>query len=172
MIADQPESISYGVDRLAMEPGHTLPDPCTYQHGRPRCDPAQFVVWMVSILPLVSNSSDPFTRETFLRETTTTGITLTFMFDSFFSTLARSKYFSVFLLSFILTLWFARTAKSINQKILFFLLLWLINSRSDFWLVHLVVWSCFSLLYIFSGSLSPPIGPRFVLVCCVFLFCD
>ena len=52
------------------------------------------VVWIVSNIPFSSKSSSPFTN------LITIGITVTFMFNSFFSSLARSSYLSFFLLSF------------------------------------------------------------------------
>ena len=53
-------------------------------------------------------------------------ITITFMFHSFFSSLARFEYLFIFLLSIIFSLWSARTAKSTRCKVLFF---FLINTR-------------------------------------------
>ena len=66
-------------------------------------------VRMGSTCPLISKSSKPFTNplEIVLRAPTTIGIVVTFMFLRFFSSLARSWYLSLFLLSFIFTLWTA-----------------------------------------------------------------
>ena len=51
----------------------------------------------------------------------TIGITVTFIFHTFFfSSLARSRYFSHFSLSFSFTLWSAGTAKSTIRQVLFF----------------------------------------------------
>ena len=47
----------------------------------------------------------------------------TFIFHSFFSSQARSKSLSIFLLSFIFNQWFTGTAKSTRWQILFFFLL-------------------------------------------------
>ena len=82
------------------------------------------VVWMVSTHPLISKSSSPFTNPlvSVLRAPITIDITVSFMFHSFSSSLARSWYLSVFLLSFSFTLWSARMAKSTIQQVLFFLL--------------------------------------------------
>ena len=51
------------------------------------------VVWKVSSRPLISNSSSPCTNPlvTILSTLITIGITVTFMFHDFFSSLARSK---------------------------------------------------------------------------------
>ena len=48
------------------------------------------------------------------------GITVTFIFRCFFSSLIRSQYFSLFPLSFSFTLWSAGTAKSTVRQVLFF----------------------------------------------------
>ena len=53
----------------------------------------------------------------------TIGITVTFMFHSFLSSLARSKYLSLFSLSFSFTLWTAGTSKSPIRQVLFSFLL-------------------------------------------------
>ena len=50
----------------------------------------------------------------------TTGTIVTFMFHSFFNSLARSKYLSFFSLSFGFILWSAGTAMSTILQILFF----------------------------------------------------
>ena len=64
------------------------------------------VVWIVSILPLISNSLWLFSRPfgTVPRAPITIGTTFTHMFHSFFSSLARSKYLSFFSISFSFTL--------------------------------------------------------------------
>ena len=58
-------------------------------------------IWMVSTHPLISNSSGPFTKSLGIAPNTPTTIDsiVTLMFDSFLSSLARSKYFSIFPLS-------------------------------------------------------------------------
>ena len=72
------------------------------------------VVWIVSTRPLISNSSSPCTNPlvTVPSLPITIAITVTFMFHSFFSFLARSKYLSLFYLSFNFTLWSAGMANS------------------------------------------------------------
>ena len=56
------------------------------------------VVWMVLILPLISNSSNLFSKPlgTVLSASLTICTTITFNFHSFLSSLARSKYLSLF----------------------------------------------------------------------------
>ena len=56
------------------------------------------VVWMVSARPLISNSSSPLTNPLRIIPSTSVnvGTTDTFMFHSFFSSLARSEYLSLF----------------------------------------------------------------------------
>ena len=79
------------------------------------------VVWMISILPLNPNSSNLFPRSlrTITSVPTTFDITVTFMFHSFFSSQARTKYSSIVLLSFIFSLWSPETGKSITWQGLF-----------------------------------------------------
>ena len=81
------------------------------------------VVWIVSTRPLTSKSSRPFNNPlvTVLNAPITIGIIVTFMFHSFFNSLARSRYLSFFSLSFRFILWSTGTAKStILQISLFF----------------------------------------------------
>ena len=80
------------------------------------------VVWMVSNRPLISKSTTSSTNPwvTVLRVPITIGITVIFTFHSFFSSLARSRYLSLFLLSFSFTLWSAETVKSTIRLVLFF----------------------------------------------------
>ena len=61
------------------------------------------VVCLVSISPPISNSSNPFTNDlgNVPSVPITVGITVTFMFHNFFSSLARSKYLSLFSFSLI-----------------------------------------------------------------------
>ena len=77
------------------------------------------VVWIVSTRPLTSKPSRPFNAPI------TIGTIVTFMFYSFFNSLARSRYLSFFSLSFRFILWSAGTAKSTILQIPFFYwLLW------------------------------------------------
>ena len=90
-------------------------------------DLSNVVVWIVSTRPPISNSSSPLTTPLKIVPSTPiiTGITVTFMFHCFFSSLARSRYLSLFSFSLILTLWSAGTAKSTIRQVLF---LWIIIS--------------------------------------------
>ena len=67
------------------------------------------VVWIVSLCSLISKSSCLFIKslETVMGAPITIGITVTIVSHSFFSSLARSKYLSLFWLSFSFTLWLA-----------------------------------------------------------------
>ena len=77
---------------------------------------------MVSTRPLISKSSSPCTNPlvTVLRAPITIGIAVTFMFHSFFDSLARSRYLLFFLLSFKFTLWSSKAARSTIKHVLFF----------------------------------------------------
>ena len=83
------------------------------------------VVWIVSTRPPTSKSSRPFNNSLVIvpNAPITIGTIVTFMFHSFFNSLARSSYLSFFSLSFRFILWSAGTAKSTVLQILFFLLL-------------------------------------------------
>ena len=72
------------------------------------------VVWMISTRPLISKSSSPLV--TVPSAPITIGITVTFMFHSFFSSVARS--FNS--LSFNFTQWSAETIKSTMRHVFFF----------------------------------------------------
>ena len=82
------------------------------------------IVW-ISISPFISKFSSPFTNPlvTVTRAPITIGITVIFMFHSFFSSLARSWYLSFFLLPFNFALWSAGTGNSTILQVLSFLLL-------------------------------------------------
>ena len=76
------------------------------------------VVWMVSS----SKSSRPFNNPlvTVPKVLITISIIVTFMFHSFFNSLSRSRYFSLFSHSFSFILWSAWTAKSTILQIFYF----------------------------------------------------
>ena len=80
------------------------------------------VVWMVSTRSPTSKSSRPFNNPLFTvpKAPITIGIIVTFMFHSFFNSLARSRYLSHFSHSFSFILWSAGTAKSTILQIFFF----------------------------------------------------
>ena len=86
------------------------------------------VVWMVSTRPPISKSSSPFSNPlvTVPNAPITIVIIVTFMFHSFFNSLARSRYLSFFSHSFSFILWSAGTAKSTILQVLFFC--WLLFS--------------------------------------------
>ena len=83
------------------------------------------VVWIVSTRPPISKSSRPFNNPlvTVPNAPITIGTIVTFMFHSFFISLARSRYLSFFSLSFRFILWSAGIAKSTILQILVFLLI-------------------------------------------------
>ena len=83
------------------------------------------VVWIVSTHLLTSKSSRPFNNPlvTVPNAPITIGTIVTFMFHSFFNSLARLRYLSFFSLSFRFILWSTGTAKSTILQILFLLLI-------------------------------------------------
>ena len=83
------------------------------------------VVWMVATRSPTSKSSRPFNNPlvTVAKAPITIGIIITFMFHSFFNSLARSRYSSLFSHSLSFILWSAGTAKSTILHIFFFLLI-------------------------------------------------
>ena len=83
------------------------------------------VVWIISTRPLTSKFSRPFNNPLAIvpNAPITIGTIVTFMFPTFFNSLARSRYLSFFSLSFRFILWSAGTAKSIILQILLFLLI-------------------------------------------------
>ena len=86
------------------------------------------VVWLVSTRPPTSKSSRPFNNPLVIvpKAPITIGKIVTFMFHSFFNSLARSRYLPFFSLSFRFILWSAGTAKSTILQILFFFFLLII----------------------------------------------
>ena len=80
---------------------------------------------MVSTRPPTSNSSSPFSNPlvTVPNAPITIDIIVTSMFHSFFNSLARSRYLSVFSHSFSFILWSAGTAKSTILQILFIIII-------------------------------------------------
>ena len=80
------------------------------------------VIWIVSTRRPTSKSSRPFNNPLVIMPNApiTIGTIVTFMFHSFFNSLARSRYLSFFSLSFWFILRSAGTAKSTILQILFF----------------------------------------------------
>ena len=80
------------------------------------------VVRIVSTRLSISKSSRPFNNPLVIvpKAPITIGTIVTFMFHSFFISLARSRYLSFFSLSFRFILWSAGTAKSTILQILVF----------------------------------------------------
>ena len=79
------------------------------------------VIWIVSTRPPTSKSSRHFNNPLVI--VPKAPIPITFMFHSFFNSLARSRNITFFSHSFRFILWSARTAKSTILQILFFLLI-------------------------------------------------
>ena len=100
------------------------------------------VVWMVSSCPLISKSSSLLINplEILPSAPITINTTITFVFHSFFCSLATSKYLSLFSLSFNFTLWSTRAAMLIIRQVIFFC--WLLGGRvfangpGDLGLIH------------------------------------
>ena len=114
----QPLADGFSLDFELQQVSSSLQDSSKYS-----TDLNNAIVWVVSTRPLISKSSTLSSNPSvsILSILTTTGITVTFMFHSLFSSLARSRYLSFFLLSFSFTQWLAGTAKStIRQVLLFF----------------------------------------------------
>ena len=91
------------------------------------------VIWIVSTCPPPSKSSRPINNPlvTVPKAPIKIGTIITFIFHSFFYSLARSRYLSFFSHSFRFILWSARIAKSTILQIFFFLLILI---RVFFWL--------------------------------------
>ena len=89
---------------------------------------------MVSTRSPTSKSSWPFNNPlvTVQKAPITIGIIVTFMIHSFFNSLARSRYLSLFSHSFSFILWSTGTAKSTILQILFFYF-FVIIIRSGLW---------------------------------------
>ena len=82
------------------------------------------VVWMVSTRSVISKSSSSWTNHLVAvpRAPITTGITVTFIFHSFFFN-SVARYLSFLLLSFNFTLWSTEIAKSTIVKVFFFVVI-------------------------------------------------
>ena len=102
--------------------------------------PNNAIVWIVFTRHPTSKSSSSFNTclVTVPKAPITIGIIVTFMFHSFFNSLARSRYLSFFSHSFSFILGSAETAKSTILQILFFLLIRIRSSllAEVWWSVH------------------------------------
>ena len=80
------------------------------------------VVWIVSTRPQISKSSRTFNNPLVIvpNAPITIGTIVTFIFHSFFNSLARSRYLSFISFSFRFILWSAGTAKSTFLQLFFF----------------------------------------------------
>ena len=109
------------------------------------------VIWIVSTHLPTSKSSRPFNNPWVVvpKAPITIGTIITFMFHSFFNSLARSRYLSFFWHSFTFILWSAGTAKLTILQILFF---WLIIIRSG--LLARIRWLLLLLLFTYWLFLS------------------
>ena len=85
---------------------------------------------MVSTLPPTSKFSSPFNNPlvTVPKAPIRIGIIVSFMFYSFFNSLARSRYLSFFSHSLSFILWSARTAKSTIWQIIIIILIVVVAS--------------------------------------------
>ena len=88
----------------------------------------------MEILPLISNPFSPHSKPlgTIPSAPAIIGTTDIFTNPSFYSSLAKSKYWSLFSLTFIFTQWSAGTTKSISWPVLWHYFFSFINFRSDF----------------------------------------
>ena len=89
------------------------------------------VIWIVSTRSPTSKSPRPFNNPLVIvpKAPIITGTIVTFMFHSFFNSLAWSRYLSLFSHSFRFILWSAGTAKLTILQIIFFFF-FLVNVRS------------------------------------------
>ena len=83
------------------------------------------VVWMVSTRPLTAKSSKLFNNPfiTVPKAPIPIGIIVFFMFHSFFNSLAKSRYLSLFSHSFSFILWSAGIVKSTILQVFFFFII-------------------------------------------------
>ena len=107
------------------------------------------VVWIISTCPLISKSSSLFINllVIVLSAPTTIDITVTVMFPSFFSSLARSQFLSFHLLCFSFTQWSAGTAKSTIWQVLLFIFLSITRSGR----LSGIRWSVWNYMYLHIG---------------------
>ena len=99
------------------------------------------VVRMVSTRPPTSKSSRPFNNPlvTVPKAPITIGIIVTFIFHSFFNSLARSRYLSLFSDSFSFILSSAGTAKPTILQVVFFFYYYKVWSSGWDWVICLYI---------------------------------
>ena len=87
--------------------------------------PSNAVIWIVSTRPPTSKSFRPFNNPLVIvpKAPIIIGTIVTFMFHSFFNSLARSRYLSFFALSFRFILWSTGTAKVNNFAIIIIIII-------------------------------------------------
>ena len=122
------------------------------------------VVWMVSTRPPTSKSSFSNPLVTVPNAPITIGIIVTYVFHSFFNSLARSRYLSFFSHSFSFIRWSAGTAKSTILQVLFFC--WLLLSLVIIIIIIIIITTPFRIFPLavadgFSLSLSDSKSPQF-----------
>ena len=152
--------------------------------------PSNAAIWIVSTRPPTSKSSRPFNNPLVIvpKALITIGTIITFMFHSFFNSLARSRYLSFFSHSFKFILWSDGTAKSTILQIIFLLIIirsgllagisWFVcmlkSHRSVIfqdrcWVVNIPSVSVFKfkfLAYFFVDHLADPVVSRLILFLC------
>ena len=108
------------------------------------------MIGRIVIFPLISDSSGLLSKplETVPSAPITNTITVTFSFQSFLSSQARSKYLSIFSLSFIFTLWSAGT---ISFFFFFFVRCDLVWSSGRDWVICFILMLCVSFSWTDTG---------------------
>ena len=156
------------------------------------------VIWIVSTHPPTSKSFRPFNNPLVIvpKAPITISTIVTFMFHSFFNSLARSRYLSFFSHSFSFILWSAGIAKSTILQILFLFfcrLQWglvFLTRLGDLWMskshrilcvsfsrigaglciCHMFVWSNLKFLAHFPvDHLVNPVVSRLIFILCKFV---
>ena len=107
------------------------------------------VVWMVSTRSPTSKSSRLFNNPlvTVPKAPITIGIIVTFMFHSFFNSLARSRYLSLFSHSFSFIQWSARTTKWTILQIFLLLLIIIRSSLRAVIIIIIIITSNYTWAY-------------------------
>ena len=159
------------------------------------------IIWIVSTRPLTSKSSRPFNNPLVIvpKAPITIGTIVTFLFHSFFNSLARSRYLSFFSPSFSFILWSAGTVKSTILQFFFFLLIIIRSGRlaeirwsvcmskshrslcvsfsgtsAGFCIYHLLVWSVVKFTFLAHFPVDPfahPVVSRLIHTPSVLICC-